>query len=747
MGEERKMKSNQHRPALRLCPLALAMGLAFASAGASAQTLFSAPWYGNADMTPYSENHVEFGMGYFGDGVGGLGGGLGKWSGLNGSGYKLFGNVVAGTQSQDGQYWGVAGYNLGLSSAMVNAEAGKQGVWWLRGDFQGITNQAAEGALVQYTTGTAQQSVPWYSTDVELRRVNYGLAGGFDFLSSWKAFAEYGLTQRGGNQLIGSRAAYHGSLMPVDDETQRMKLGVNYTADAFQGEVAYTFSRYSNNVGNAYTIGSASNVVSVAPDNDWNQISAKGGYSFSSATRLTGALAHSWTSQNTAFADSGIVAIGGLNGERVASLDGKVKQTVAEFTLNSRVTRDLNLRANYRFQDRDNQTPSYYYNEDGGVEAGKSHWGYTLRPSDTKHRMKLEGDYSLMRRTKLAAWYQYEQTKYKHNFAGVGSVGAGDLVTTKDGTIRDDLKNNQFGVELRSRANEFVTGSLRYQYDKRSGAEYQSRAMTNINNGTADAPTLRQYWLADYAQNLVRAQLNLMPMDTVAVQLRADWRDRDYNGMSCGGTVADVVVTDPTCLGLTGSKRQTYTLDTQWTPSESLQLFGFYTFGKQTQNQNGNNWTAPTSSKPGSVASTGAWWTDSASDDHTIGLGGNFKLNERWAFGAQYNWVRSTETYDQGNNATTFLPLPKNKFTENQFQLNANWQFKPDTSLRLNYIYSYLKGANWAYDGFGDGFTSPDYGSINGGYKPENAWQYTNGLRSPNGADQLVYLSLNVRFK
>jgi len=730
------MKSNQHRPALRLCPLALALGLAFGSAGASAQMLFTAPWYGNADMTPYSENHIEFGLGYFGNQVGGLGGGLGQWTGLNDTGYKLLGNVVAGNRDDaSGSYWDLAGFNLGLSSAMVNGEVGKQGVWWLRGDYQGISKLDARDALVRYTTGTVQTQLPNYvATDVESHRNTYNLAGGFDFFGNWKTFADYTLTQRSGNALIGSRAAQHSSLSPVDDETQRMKLGATYTADAFQGEVAYTFSRYTNNAGNSLLIPTfnssgvrTDNIVGLAPDNDWNQISAKGGYSFTSATRLTGAIAHSWTSQNTAFSDTGKVFLGGPSGDRVYSLDGKVKQTVAEFQLNSRVTRDLSLRAKYRFQDRDNQTPSYFYDEDASPSSG-THKGYTLRPSDTKNRVTLEGDYSLMRRTKLAAWYQYEQTKYKHNFAGVGITGSGDAITNKDGTIRDDLKNNQIGLELRSRASEFVTGVLRYQYDKRSGAEYQARAMTNINNGTADVATLRQYWLSDYAQNLVRAQLNLMPMDTVAVQLRADWRDRNYDGMTCGGVYDIGLGTgDKTCLGLTGSQRQTYTVDTQWTPFEVLQLFGFYTYGQQKQQQLGNSSASATTST--------MWWSDSTSDDHTIGLGGNYTLNERWKFGAQYNWINGVEKYYQGQGGVaSALQLPDNKYTENQLQFTANWQFKPDTALRLNYIYSHVKGANWAYDAWGNGY-------------PTSSLPYTNGLRSADGADQLVYLSLNVRFK
>lgn len=724
------MKSNQQRPAVRLCPLALALGLAFGSAGASAQMLFSAPWYGNVDMTPYSEKHIEFGMGYFGSGVGGLGGGLGQWTGLGDSGYKLFGNVVAGNRDDtSGQYWDLSGFNLGLSSAMVNAGVGKQGVWWLRGDYQGITNRSAEGALLNYTMGTTQtKTAEWYASDIELRRTNAKLGGGFSLGESWKLFADYDQIERKGNQLIGQKVAgTHGSLMPTDDQTQRMKLGASYTGDALQGEMAYTFSRYENNLGNSYTIGGATNFVSLAPDNDWNQISAKGGYSFSKTTRLTGSIAHSWTTQNTAFADNGLVTTGGLNGDRAFALDGQVKQTVAELTLNSRVMKDLNLRASYRFQDRDNQTPSYYYNEDGGVEDKKTHWGYTLRPSDTKNRLKLEGDYALMKRTNLSAWYQYESTKYKHDFAGVGITGKGDAVTDPDGTIRDDLKNNQVGLELRSRANEYVTGSLRYQYDKRSGAEYQSRAMTNINNGSADNATLRQYWLTDYEQNLVRAQLNLMPIDTVSVQLRADWRDRNYDGMTCGGVFDIGAGTgDKTCLGLTGSQRQTYTLDTQWNPSEALQLFGFYTYGQQTQKQLGNS--------NANLGLTSAWWTNSTSDDHTIGLGGNYKLNERLNFGVQYNWVNGVEQYDQGTGGVaSALQLPDNKYTENQLQLLANWQFKPDTALRLNYIYSHVKGANWAYDGSGDGLGDKN-------------WQYTNGLRSANGADQLIYLSLNVRF-
>lgn len=720
------MKSNQHRPALRLCPLALALGLAFGSAGASAQTLFSAPWYGNADMTPYSENHVEFGLGQLGQYDGGGAGIGGGWTGLNDTGYKLFGNVVAGNRDDaTGNYWGLSGFNLGLSSAMVNAEAGKQGSWWLKGAYQGISKVAAQGALIQYTTGTNQNLVggpnDWYATDVESRRSTYQLAGGFGFLGNWNTFVDYGLTQRSGNQFAGSYAVRNKSIAPIDDETQRMKIGADYAGEALQAEVAYTFSRYTNNVGASYMVGS--NVLSVAPDNDWNQISAKAGYSFDRKTRLTGSIGYSWNSQNETFADAANGTFttdgkGGLN--KVNSLDANIKQTVADLAFTTRIANAVGLRASYQFLDRNNETPSLYY-------AYSGHEGNTLTPSWTSNKFKVDGDYSLMRRTKLRAWYQYEGKDYKPT----------------NQTLRDSLTTNQAGVELSARGNEYVTGLLRYQFDTRSGSEYKSRGIQDwllVNAGNRwGAPTLRQFWKADYDQNLIRGQLNINPTEVLAVQLRADWRDRDYSGMTCGGTYdttqggssagSIVTIKDATCLGLTDAQRQTYTLDTQWTASDALQMFGFYTLGKQSQSQLGNDWSSNV------VESTKAWWTNTDAIDHTIGLGANFKLNERWDFGGQYNWVKTTTKYDQGiGGVASANPYPDDKTTENTLQVFANWKFKANTSVRLNYVYSHVKGADWAYDGFGDGL-----GDAN--------WQYTNGLRSPNGADQLVYLSLNVRFK
>lgn len=714
------MNSNQQRPALRLCPLALALGLAFGSAGASAQVVVSAPWYGNADMTPYSTDFIEAGMGYVGDGNAYFG----KWSGLTESGLKPVGSLRMSDQGASGNYWSLAGYNLGLDSAMMDFEAGKQGAWWVRGGFQGLTRAYADDAILAWTPGIDQVKTPTVA-DVDLRRTTYDLGAGVRFLGNWTSFVDFQRLNRSGNQLAGSyrgSSAYHSSMMPVDDMTNRMTLGAQYTADAFQAEVAYKFSRYSNKIGSSYSL--AGDLLGVTPDNDWNQVSAKLGYSFSPRTRLMGTVGYNWVTQDAAFAPVAGATIKTLgDGRTVNSLDGKVATTLADLTFVTRFGKDLGLRANYNYKDRDNKTASYDYT----YTLGSLHTGKTLATSSTENRFSVEGDYALARRTKLRAWYTYQDTEYRHNYGATHKVT--DLVTNRDGTIRDDLQKSQVGLEFRSRASDIVTGSLRYQFDKQSGGDYEGRADTIVNGATDNAVTLRQYWISDFDQNRVRGSVNVQASERVAVQFSADWRDRDYNGETCGGWYEDQIMGnntyDKTCLGLTSSTRQAYTVDTQWMASDALQLFAFYSFGKQAQEQNGNT--------DGNLSSTTnkRWSLSTDMTDHTVGLGGNWTLSERLAVGGQVALVRGVERYSHVSYDALkpAVALPENDFTENTLQLHGTWKQSKDASIRLQYVYSGVRSADWAYDSPG---LSPNY---------------TNGLTAPDYNSHLVYLAVNLRFK
>jgi len=696
------MKLHANARVVRRSPLALAVALAFAAGAASAQPLFSAPWYGKADMSAYADNYVEITPVY----VDGGNAKFGEWTGLHKDGAYGLLNFNAAQSAANGLARGVSGWNLGVSSGMAAASLAQPGKWWLDGRYQGITHYVADDARL-FAPNPVNQYAPPVQVgveDVELKRQTYGLGGGFAFLGNWKGFVDLSQTERKGNQMAGGAFAYKSfnALAPVDDQTQQLSAGLRYAADALQAELAYRLSTYRNQVANSsYQVGGKT--FSLAPDNDWSQISAKGAYAISPMTQLLGTVAYSWSTQDAAFSSSPV-------GTTRTSLNGEVAQTLVDLSLNSRVTSTLRLKANYHYLDRDNKTESFafkgspMYAPDGFFMSVRN-----LTPSSTSQRATVEGTYDLARLTKLRAWYQYKDTDY----------------SPVEQALRTGSKNNQFGLELNSNASDLVTGLLRYQYDKRSGGEYRVNAMTDWMYAYKDLSTLRQYWMADYEENLVRGQVHFAPADTVAVQVSADWARRDYASDVCGGGVA--AGADTICLGLNQTDRQAITLDTQFTPSEAINLFAFYTWSRIQQDQASNS--------SASLAPTGRWSAASAVADHTIGAGGEWKLNERWTLGSQLSWVNGTEKYDMSGTNGAGKPLvqyPENKYTETTLQLYGSWKYSKTLSLRANYEYSRLRSDNWAFEGSGIAVGSP----INQTY----------GLDAPYFKTHLVALTANLRF-
>lgn len=694
------MNQHAYARAARRSPLALALALAFGAGAVSAQPLFSAPWYGDADMSAYSENHVSITPLY----VNGGNAKFGEWTGLHKDGGFGLLNLNAGQSRADGLAWNVSGWNLGVSSGMAAASVTQQGKWWLDGRYQGITHYVADGAQVYKQNPISEYMPPVLVgvEDVDLKRQTFGLGGGFAFLGNWKGFVDLSQTDRSGNQMVSGAFVYKGynAIAQINDKTQQMSAGLRYTGDEMQGEVAYRLSTYRNER-DTFQVGG--HTYSLAPDNDWSQISAKGAYSVSPYTQLVGTVAYSWSTQDAAFSSSPV-------GTTRTSLNGEVAQTLADLTLTSRVMPKLRLKANYHYLDRDNKTESFKFNGSPIYAPDAFYLSVrNLTPSSTSQRATVEAAYDLARLTKLRGWYQYKDTDY----------------SPVEQTLRTGSQNNQIGLELSSSASELVTGLLRYQYDKRSGGEYRVNGMLDWMGGTKDLSTLRQYWMADYEESLVRGQLNFAPSEVVGVQFSADWARRDYASDVCGGGLT--AGQDATCLGLNQTDRQSITLDTQYTPSDTLNLYAFYTWSKINQDQSSNTSSTLDPAK--------RWTAASAVADNTIGAGGEWKLSERWSLGSQLSWVKGTEKYDMAGTRADGSPLvqyPENKYTETTLQLYGTWKYNKDLSFRANYEFSKLRSDNWAFEGLGVAAGAP----VN----------QTFGLDAPYFKAHVVALTANLRF-
>jgi MtrB/PioB family decaheme-associated outer membrane protein len=740
-------------------PLAAAVAVALmAPAIAIAEPLFQVPLYRDADMTRYTTNYIELGAGYTTEDSFKFG----NFTGLPDKGAFLIGNFNLGNRNAGtGMFWNVSGFDLGTHSRQAAAAFGTQGLWTLNANYAEVTNYITDTARFIHTglgTNTLQlpAGFPGITAgasnppsnigvinaflrpfDVKTERDFLRVGGTFNFAQNWGVSANYRHDTREGTRLTGAVMGNSGGTprsvvvpYPIDDTTREVETAVHYTGNVFQFKLSYLYSKYENDetaltwrnpygpitgwaAGAGFPTGYGR--MGLMPTNDFNQIMATGGYTISPVTRVNATFSYGVSRQNEPFLPYTInvppVVTPGLNvpyALPAGSLDGKIVNTLFDVTGLTRFA-NVGLRANYHYVHQDNRTPMRQWIYVGGDttdqavipvgqtpnQVASSRIRTNLAPGHEENRFRLEGDYPLARGTKLRGYYQYQKINYEEAID----------------EFRANTDTNTLGAEVRSRFTANVSSYLKYQFDRRRGSEWDPNRPYRASYTPAQAvvvpsdnlSTLRQFYMADYDQNTVKGSLHVTPTETVGIQLLGQWFSRDYKGPDCGQPADQVVpgiVIPPQCLGRTQATGQNWTVDTQWTPVEMINLFAFYTYGESTTDQASRSWGG--ANLPNNINRN--WWADLATRDHTIGLGGNWRPAGRpYDVGLQYVYNRGTTntTVVPGPALaapTVFLPVPNVVNTLNQVQLYGSWQWSKTVRLRANYVYQTYRSNDWYFN-------------------------------------------------
>ncbi len=755
--------NGKNNAGLRLSPIAAAVALVLAAPAAMAEPMFQIPLYKGADMSRYDRNMVELGLGYsdedsykFGEYTGledkgafvignfNLGKRLaGDANYVQASGWNLglpsrqLG-AVGGTQGR----WFLSGnfdqfrryqyddtrfIHQGLGGDRLTLPPGFPGI--SAGTSQPPSNINTINAFLR-------------DFDIKQDRDIWRFGGGLNIAPNIDVSINYRQDDRDGTRLIGAVMGNTGgnprsAILPyqLNDTTKQVEAAVRWTGVQGQLNLSYWYSRYDNDANsltwqNPYaTIGGwAGNSgfptgfgrLGLMPSNDYHQVQASGGWNFTRNTRLTSTFQYGVAKQNEEFLPYTIngPAAPGLPTQTpgttltvptalpASSLNGEIKNTLFDIGLSSRLLPKLTVRANYLYNERDNKTPQNWYSYVGGdttvqtpIPVGanpetinSSRVRYNLIPGTKENRFKLDGDYEVFRRTLLRAFYQYQKIDYE--------------VASEE--LRTDTKNDRYGAELRHYANEYVTGALRYQRDERRGSDFVNARPYQASYTNAfvaatpfdNLPTLRQYYVADYNQNLIRATGTLMPMDTVNLTATVDWYERKYRGPDCGGPqdqVNPTVVIPSECLGLQEAKGQSYTLDASWTPVDGFSAFAFYTRSTFDTDQTSRQWnTAALAANPARN-----WAASLENSDDTFGVGGRFSpADRRWDLGAQLIYNDGTAKTSVGGPVVpaTAAGVPDVNYKLTTFQIFGKWRYSKNIAFRANYWYERLRSDDWAYD-------------------------------------------------
>jgi MtrB/PioB family decaheme-associated outer membrane protein len=332
----------------------------------------------------------------------------------------------------------------------------------------------------------------------------------------------------------------------------------------------YDASGYSN--GN----GPAQGRMAMAPSNNMNVFSATGMYKLPYRSTFTGTFAYSASKQNEQLIPWTINSV--INSPEVlagfphlqhlerATAEAEVRGINAQFQLNSRPNRYVGLNLRYRYNDRDNRTPSFDATEYVRFDAVPEETGGHTEPYDVSHnQFDATATFNLVRYTALRVGYARDAMD--HNHRGF-----------------ETLTDNTFRVSVDTVGNQYVMVRGLYEFTARTGSNFSLDFFEN--SGTQ--PIARLYDDAERDRTRGTLLFVFTPLPTVDFNASFSAGRDEYNG-------------DGQELGLLSNDNTGYNLGVNFTPMSNVALgfnYGRETFTAYQMSRNANpapdpQWTDP----------------------------------------------------------------------------------------------------------------------------------------------------------
>ncbi|MFZ3322519.1 MAG: MtrB/PioB family decaheme-associated outer membrane protein [Usitatibacter sp.] len=364
------------------------------------------------------------------------------------------------------------------------------------GNFRGLDPTAGTGnALVGgvSTPPTAAQvtqvnniiaaDVPLFQeVDLHTKRTTYEGGVVYNINSLWDVKASVSHQYKDGYKPMNFLSAQVGTSSvtlpdPIDQTHDQFNASVNYVGPQGFFTAAYYGSMFKNTV-NSVTWQNPfdptkSSTFSSAPDNQFHQFLATGGYKFSQTTKLVMDASYARATQDVQFLQGPETPFG----LPTNSLQGKVVTTTLDAKLTSRPTKDLNLQAAYKFDDHDNQTAvnTYRFYDAQEAASGTSPFNayfpgasmgsniniYENRPYSKKlNQFDADADYRLAKNQWLKFTYEYQKIDRKCE----GDVSnCADAPETRENSVRAEWRMNM--VETLNARVDYVYSQRRVDYD------------------------------------------------------------------------------------------------------------------------------------------------------------------------------------------------------------------------------------------------------------------------------------------
>jgi len=414
-----------------------------------------------------------------------------------------------------------------------------------------------------------------------------------------------------------------------------------------------------------------------------------------------------------------------------STFDGEHTTTSASISIASTPWRALETRLYYDYYDKDNgSTPIDY--AAGGLGPGAA----TCPPT---------GGSNNATRYCLGAEVAGEPFAYTKNTYGLDVTwrfaprqrllfGANWLSIDRDSEIAQESDEDRYFVEYRNTMAQGISGRLKYQYmQRRSDINHLRTPSGNANLNTV-AYFYSAYDVANFDQNMVKANIDFNPMDRLTIGVGGTWKKTNYKDLQYYGRTDDTT----TLVDLNVA----YGTPDKWQVS-AIANWGLVEFNQAYHQGTGpfpNGTQTPTDFD---------WGTENTQDYWLVGVSGDWMVTPQLKLTASASYMKTSGGVDfwSGNYAGTggYLGGPLvNYVTDNtkttRFQIKGDYAFNKNWSATFGYAYEkydYADDQMRGYQGY-----YPYYQNLG---STNNSW-FTGAYANPSYDANIVWVMFKYRF-
>lgn len=604
---------------------------------------------------------------------------FGDYTGLQDKGAHLDLGGTLQYRGEAGGYADLSASDLGLSTRVLNARGGQEGLYTLRLGYSELPRHLSNNAMTPFLgSGGASLSLPksypaagtstmplattLQPVDLGFNKKQLDLSGTLIALDDWTLRVGFSHDVRDGTRPVyGSFFASSSQLVaPIDQVTDQLEVSASYARRGLQASVGYLLSRFSNS--NAalswdnpflpVVAGATRGQLALAPDNQLQQLTGSAAYDITPTIRASAEAAIGRMTQNAAYLAPTLntALAASVPALPARSLDGKVDTFNANLKVTATLLADLRLTAVYARDERTNVTASLTY----PLVATDMYLDTQTRKNTpfttAQDRLKVSADYRGFQAVKLSAGADQDNRHRSYT----------EAVTTRETTV---------WARVGMQPLQNLSLSLKGAHAERESSPYG----TSIWFGSPENPLMRKYNLAGRKRDTAGGRADWALSEKWSLGLAFDYANDSYTGSAIGlGLARDVNVS----------------VDISAALSEKTQLTMFAQSERINSRQSGSEaFAAPD------------WSAQNKDQFDVVGLSIKHTLiADKFDIGAD---ITSSRARSEIEVQTVVNPaqFPQAKTSVDRIKLMANYKLSAKLGLNASYWYERYESQDWHADG------------------------------------------------